>query len=126
MILGIIGGIIGIVIAIMAIGAGAVIDLATQAVTADGEIPRELQDMTASVASVGRLALGGGIGILIASIIGLIGAAMVNKNQKISGILMLIGGIVGFVLLSMGFIVPGILLIIGGALALTAKEEVKA
>lgn len=122
MILGIIGGIIGIVTALLAIGTGAVANLATQVLTENGELPAELEEMSAAV---GRLAIGSGIGGLIFSIVGLVGAAIVNKNQRLSGILMLIGGILGFVVLLVGYVVPGILLIIGGILALMAKPEAK-
>lgn len=123
MVLGIIGGILGIVIAIFAIGAGSVVDMATRAVTGNGELPEEFEEVAQAV---GRIAIGTGIGGLIFSIVGLVGATMVNKNSKIAGILMLVAGILGFIFFLGGFIVPGILLLVGGALAIAAKDEAQA
>jgi len=67
------------------------------------------------------LVVGGGFGAILLGIIGIVGGAIANKNNKYAGYLMLISGIFGFIAVSAFWIISGLMLIIGGALALREK-----
>jgi predicted RNA-binding Zn-ribbon protein involved in translation (DUF1610 family) len=101
MILGIICGLIGIIAGIFAISVGGIAG-------AFG-----MQDAS--------LVVGGGFGAILLGIIGIVGGAIANKNNKYAGYLMLISGIFGFIAVSAFWIISGLILIIGGALALREK-----
>ncbi len=62
-----------------------------------------------------------GIAAVFFGIIGIIGGAIVSKNNKIGGIRMVLSGILGFIAISLFWIIPGVLLVIGGVLVLKNK-----
>ncbi len=62
-----------------------------------------------------------GFGAMILGVIGIIGGAIANRNNKAAGGLLLLSGILGFIAVSAFWIIPGILLIVGGALAFRSK-----
>lgn len=101
MILGIIGGLIGIIAGILAISIGGIAGVFGV-------------DHAPSI-------IGGGFGAILLGIIGIVGGAIANKNNKYAGYLMLISGIFGFIAVSAFWIISGLILIIGGALALREK-----
>lgn len=68
--------------------------------------------------------LGGlAISALLFSILGIIGASMVNKNGKLAGLIMTVSSIGGIISISMGFVIPGILLIIPGIKNLRRENQ---
>lgn len=69
-----------------------------------------------------EMVTGLGFGAIILGVIGIIGGAIANKNNKAAGGLMLISGIGGFIAVSAFWIISGILLIVGGGLAFRSKE----
>jgi len=97
MILGVLGGIFGILGGLFAIfigGLGAVFET-----TGASEI------------------IGLGTAAVMLGIMGIIGGAIVNRNTKLAGSLMLFSGVVGFIAISAAWIIGGILLIVGGGLS---------
>ena len=58
-----------------------------------------------------------GAAAVVLGIIGIIGGAIVNRNTKLAGGLMLFCGVVGFIAISAAWTIGGILLIVGGALS---------
>lgn len=64
-----------------------------------------------------------GLGLLaiFMSIIGIIGAALVDSRPKLGGSLMVISAIVGFIAVSFAYLFGGILLLIAGILGLVRK-----
>lgn len=103
MILGIIGGIFGIFMGIFAVMVGGI----GSVFGASG---------ASTVSSLG-------FGAVILSVLGIVGGAIVNKNKKMAGGLMLATGLLGFIAISMFWIIPGLLLIIGGILTFLTKDE---
>ncbi|GAB6284791.1 MAG: hypothetical protein STSR0009_09910 [Methanoregula sp.] len=101
-ILGLIGGIIGFFAGVAAIGIGAL----GSAFSAQGA----------------SSLIGLGIGAIIFSIIGIVGAAIVKSNTKNAGYLMIISAIGGLICISAFYILSFILLIIGGVMAVRHKE----
>lgn len=102
-VLGLIGGICGIIAGIVAIAIGGV----GSAVGAS---------QAGSVTSLGIFAI-------LFSILGIVGAAIVNSKTKVSGILMVIACVGGFVCISMVYIFPGIMFAIAGVMALVRKDK---
>ena len=66
--------------------------------------------------------IGLGVGAIIFSIIGIIGAAIVKSKTKIAGYLMIISAIGGLICISAFYILSFILLIIAGIMAVRYKE----
>ena len=60
---------------------------------------------------------------IIASIIGIVGAAIVESRTKISGVLMIVAAVLGLIAVSFFYVLPMILLGIAGILALVRKRE---
>jgi hypothetical protein len=69
-----------------------------------------------------RLIAGLGWGALIASVVGLVGAALAISRPKVAGALMIIAAVGGFFSLYVFYVVAGLLLLVGGFLALFAQE----
>jgi len=63
-----------------------------------------------------------GFGAILLGVLGIIGGAIVNKNNKMAGGLMLASGILGFIAVSAFWTIAGILLIVGGILALRTDK----
>jgi len=103
MILGIIGGVAGLLGAAFAFFAGGLV----AAFGGGGDIA------TASLIAVGL------------SILGIVGAAMVNQNHRTSGYMMLVAGIDGLIAISAGYFIAGPLFIIAGILALKSAKKAK-
>lgn len=102
-ILGLIGGIIGIIAAFLAMmfgGVGAAFD-------ADG---------SGSIVGLGFSAL-------FASILGIVGSALVKGKPKVGSILMLISAVWGVVSISMFYIVSVVLLGVAGIMGLFIKND---
>lgn len=102
MVLGIIGGVFGIIAAVFMITVGGV----GSAFGADASF-----------------ILHHGFGMLILGLIGVVGGAIVNINNKISGFMMLGSGFLGLIVGGGFWILSGVLLIVGGILALRQKED---
>jgi len=100
-ILGLIGGIIGFLAGVVAIGIG---------VLGSAFAVKESSSL-----------IGLGIGGVIFSIIGIVGAAIVKSNTKNAGYLMIISAIGGLFCISVFYILSFILLIIGGVMAIRHK-----
>ncbi len=62
---------------------------------------------------------------ILFSILGIVGASLVNNWTIGAGIFMLVSAVGGLVCISFGYIVPFILLIIAGLMALLRKEKSK-
>ena len=101
LVLGIIGGIFGILAAMFIIGFGGFSEV----------IGYEEYEFF-----YGR----GGIGLLLGCI-GIIGAAIVNRNNKIAGGLMLLSAVGGLLALGLFWSISFILLLVGGLLAFRSK-----
>jgi len=103
MILGIIGGIFGIIAGLAAVVIGGIGE--TFGFTKASELY-----------GLGALAI-------IASIIGIVGAVIVESKTRISGVLMIVAAVLGLIGVSFFYILPMILLGIAGILALLRKTE---
>ncbi|MFC7745887.1 DUF4064 domain-containing protein [Lentibacillus kimchii] len=101
--LGLIGGIIGIIASFLAMFIGGV----GSAFEAEGS---------------GSM-IGLGISALFASILGIVGSALVKGKPKVGSILMLISAVWGVVSVSMFYIVSVVLLGIGGIMGLFIKNN---
>lgn len=104
LILGIIGGVFGILSAIFVISASGFFEALGVAETTEVE----------------ELYSRGGLGLLLGCI-GIIGATIVNKNNKVAGALMLLSAIGGLFALGVFWSISFILLLVGGLLALRSK-----
>lgn len=68
--------------------------------------------------------IGLGIAAVILGTIGIIGGAIVNRNTKLAGGLMLFSGVAGFIAIQPAlWIIGGLLLIVGGALSFLKSPE---
>ena len=103
MILGILGGVFGILGGFFAITVGGL--SAAFEVTGASEV------------------VGLGTVAVLLGIIGIISGAIVNRNTKVAGSLMLFCGVAGFIAISAAWLVGGILLIAGGALSFLRSPE---
>ena len=103
MILGILGGIFGILGGLFAITVGGL--------SAAFEVTGASEVVWLGTAAV------------ILGVIGIIGGAIVNRNTKLAGCLMLFCGVVGFIAISAAWLIGGILLIMGGALSFLRSPE---
>lgn len=101
-VLGLIGGILGVPIAFLALFIGGIGSAAGEA---DGD----------TVIMLGWLAV-------FVSIIGIIGSVLVKFKPKFGGVLLLLSGIVGFIAVSFFWILSGVLLIISGLMGLIRKD----
>lgn len=110
MILGIIGGIFGIFVGIFAVIVGGL-----------GSLFGASNTHIASSGAFTVLYLG--LGAVVLGVLGIVGGAIVNKNKKLAGSLMLATGLSGFITTSTFWIIPGFLLMIGGILAFLTKDE---
>ncbi len=99
---GLIGGIIGVIVAFIALAIGGV----AGAFNAEG---------ASMVVSLGWFAL-------LFAIIGIVGGALVKNHTKVGGWLMIVGAIGGIISISIFYILPCVLLIIGGLMALIKKK----
>ncbi|HLR04137.1 MAG TPA: DUF4064 domain-containing protein [Virgibacillus sp.] len=101
-VLGLIGGIFGIIAAIMAIFIGGI----GEAFGAEGS---------------GGVTVAGWLAVLL-SVLGIIGSTLVRSRAKVGGILMVIAAVGGFISIFMFYLLSGILLLIGGLMALFKQE----
>jgi len=130
MVLGLIGGIMAILIALLIIAGGVFFSQALPALM-DSELSAEYYDeigeldadvdMDTAMSMVGVVFAGLGGLLLVAGILGVIGAAVVNKNNVLAGVLMLIGGVIAMITIY-GFLCF-ILLILGGIFALVRDNS---
>lgn len=102
---GLIGGILGIISAIVALAVGGV----TTLIGAD---------------KIGHIVLILGCLAILFSVIGIVGALLVKTWTKLSGILMFIAAIGGIICINLFYILPFILLILGGLIALVSKNKI--
>lgn len=101
--LGLFGGLIGIFAAILALGVGGL----GSVFGAEG---------ASEVISLG-------LGAFAFSLLGIVGAAIVNYKTKLAGWLMIIAAVGGLISISAFYIVSFVLLLLGGILTLKSKEE---
>jgi len=101
-ILGLIGGIFGIIGGILALVVGGI----AGAFGAQG---------AETVTTLGTAAF-------VLAVVGIIGAAVSDRRNKLGGTLMIISAIGGFIAISLFYVLPAIFLIIGGVMAYTRKE----
>lgn len=66
-----------------------------------------------------------GIGALLFSILGIIGAVMIKSKPKLAGAFMLVAGIGGLICISFFYILSAILFVIPGFVGLFAKKQSK-
>lgn len=102
-VLGLIGGILGIICAFIALMIGGL----GAAMEADGA----------------NNIIGLGWGAVALSILGIVGSVMVKGKAKAGGIMMTIAGIGGFICISIFFLLPGVLLLIGGLMGIFRKDK---
>lgn len=102
-VLGLIGGIIGFCGAILALFFGGL----GSAFGASG---------ASSISNLGWSAI-------VFSIVGIVGAAMVNSKTKLSGWLMLVSAIGGVISISLFYLLPFVLLFTAGLMALLKKDR---
>jgi len=101
-VLGLIGGIFGIISGFIAMMIGGI----GGAVGANG------------ASTVGHL----GMAAILLSVLGIVGAVMMNSKAKIGAWFMVIASVGGFISVSMFYILPGILLIIAGLMGLLRRQ----
>lgn len=102
-VLGLIGGIFGVMGAMIALFIGGV---------------------DAAVNSSGQSEIIGlGWAAVAFSILGIVGASIVKGKPKLGGGFMTIAAVAGIICISMFYILPGILLIIGGLMGLIRKDK---
>lgn len=102
-VLGLIGGIFGILSAIVALFIGGV---------------------DAAFSSTGTSDIVGlGWSAVILSIVGIVGSVVVKSKAKFGGILMIISAIGGLISISMFYILPAVLLLIGGLMGVFKKNK---
>lgn len=102
LVLGIIGGIIGL----FAGGAALAIGGLGSAAGAEGA----------------GTVVGGGMGALLLSVLGIVGGALAMAKPRLGGALMLVAAIGGFIAVSLAYLVAGPLLLVGGLLGVFAKR----
>ena len=108
LILGILGGLAGLMAAVLVLGVGGFFaSLETTGFDAEG---------TSQIIGLGWAAIP-------IAILGIVGGSISIAKPKIAGILMLISGVGGFIAISAGWIIAGILLIIGGILAIVGNRQ---
>lgn len=64
-----------------------------------------------------------GIGVFIASMLGIAGSVVVEKSAKIGGIIMLVAAILGGLCVSILYIISGILLLTSGLMSIFRNEK---
>ncbi|HDR7390811.1 TPA: DUF4064 domain-containing protein [Bacillus toyonensis] len=102
-VLGLIGGILGIICAFVALligGMGAAFE-------ADGA----------------NTIIGLGWGAVALSVLGIVGSVMVRSKAKVGGIMMTVAAIGGFICISLIYLLPGVLLLIGGLMGIFRKDK---
>ncbi len=128
MVLGLIGGILAVLIGLLIIAGGAfftemfptMMESEIYSAGSDFEdFSSADMDMMSSVFTVFFTAFGAAI--LIAGILGVIGAAVVNKNNVLAGVLMLLGA--AFTFFTVYAFISFILLLLGGIFALTREKS---
>ena len=102
-VLGLIGGIVGFGGAILALLFGGI----GSAFNADG---------ASMISNLGWSAI-------IFSIIGIVGAAMVNSKTKLAGWMMIVSAIGGVISISLFYLLPFVLLVLAGLMALLKKDK---
>ncbi|MEC0235240.1 DUF4064 domain-containing protein [Paenibacillus kribbensis] len=101
--MGLVGGIFGIIAAIIALFVGGV---------------------DAALSDTGTSSIMGlAISALIFSILGIVGSAFSKSKPKLAGWLMLVSGIAGFISISLFYILSGVLLIIAGFMGIFSKKK---
>ncbi|NGZ73906.1 DUF4064 domain-containing protein [Saccharibacillus alkalitolerans] len=103
--MGLVGGIFGIIAAIVAMLIGGV-------------------DAAFSESGTSQIT-GLAVSALLFSILGIIGSAFSKSKPKLAGWLMLISGIAGFISISMFYILSGVLLIVAGFMGIFSKKKNK-
>jgi hypothetical protein len=104
-VLGLLGGIFGFFAGLLALGFGGL----GEALGASS---------ATSIIGLGALAI-------LASIIGIVGAAISGGRPKAGGGLMIISGILGLIAVSMFYLLSTVLLVVGGIMALRSKKAKK-
>ena len=111
LIVGILGSLAGVIGAIVAMAIGGI-------GVGVGEI---VEDST--VTSEGREIVWLGVVALIASLVGLVGAALAIAKPRISATAMLLAAIVGFICVFVAYIIGGLLLLVAAILAFLGRKE---
>ena len=127
MVLGIIGGVLAILLALLFIAGGVFFSQAFPALmesNMDYEMDSDYNysfdnDDFEGLDLVGYIYGGLGIVVLIGGVLGLVGGLLVNKNNVLAGVLMLIGGVMIIYL-----VLLFILLLLGGIFALVKDNSV--
>lgn len=102
-VLGLIGGILGILCAFIALFIGGL----GSALEADGA----------------NTVIGLGWGAVGLSVLGIVGSVMVRSKAKVGGIMMTVAAIGGFICISLIYLLPGVLLLIGGLMGIFRKDK---
>ncbi len=128
MILGIIGGVVAILVALLAISGGVFFNTAYPEIMdkleSEGAYTVELEQAAGfeeGTRLAGQLFMGIGYVILAAGVMGLIGGIVVNKNNILAGVLMLISSVV--TLFTVWAILSFILFLLGGIFALVKDSS---
>ena len=100
-VLGLLGGIFGFIPSVLALGIGSL------AAGFGGGI---------QIAGMGLLAI-------LASIMGIVGAAVSGGNPKVGGVLMIISAVLGLIGVSFFYLLSAVLLFVGGIMALIKKSK---
>lgn len=109
--LGLTGGIIGLIAAVLALTVGGI-----------GQAFESNSSAAATNVNFGLVVIGGWIA-LGASIVGIVGGALAMGRPSAGGILMLLAAIAGFIGISVLYVISGPLLLIGAVLAFAASRK---
>lgn len=102
-VLGLIGGVIGIFAAMIALMIGGI---GAEFGASDGN----------TIIALGWVAV-------LLAIVGIVGSVIVKFKPKVGGILLLVSGVGGFICISAFWILSGVLLIIGGLMGVVRKNK---
>ncbi|ALZ64563.1 hypothetical protein FORC13_p078 (plasmid) [Bacillus cereus] len=117
-VLGLIGGIFGIICALIALMIGGIFGIIYIF------IALMIGGMGATFEAEGADSIIGlGWGAVALSILGIVGCVVVKKNAKVGGIMMTAAAIGGFICLSIFYLLPGVLLLIGGLMGIFRKDK---
>lgn len=107
--LGLIGGVIGLIAAGIALAVGGIGGALNTGAPATGQADFSL------VVAGGWIALG-------SSVVGIVGAALVMGKPRMAGLIMLLAAIGGFIGISLFYVVAGPLLLVGALLAFLGRK----
>lgn len=103
--MGLVGGIFGIIAAIVAMMIGGLDAAFSETGTSD-------------ISTFAIVAL-------LVSIVGIVGSAFSKSKPKLAGWLMLISAFVGFMSISMAYVLPGVLLAVAGFMGIFSRKKIK-